>query len=479
MPSADKFNPATPENSGIVQAHIHAIHRVCKREDAFVFVRPSTAATMRLIKAGFSTKSMDVHDKSSDWGLTSGLVPVDQAFSKNRTGVPNPAIHPHGHGAAQPVALTFTPGQFAELLGNRHFEHTDEVQSGQTPCAPRGESQLRHFHSSKNPEVCFLWPKAGGPATWRWRNKGPMANVPLWVWGYNGVPVTGDYDLWMVAPHVSNVRWDNSVQSVKDVHGRSAATRFTTELMTAMNEECGRLDKPVFNHGAEAQNFSFTQSLDKHLAVFTPSVMEPFVITRAVLPGILHDLLRHGYVVVRNPKWISGSTLGIEDMAEAAELFPDDKTVQAGVRALAGVRASAARAIQRNLRRKRAEGAMDYFVESGDLTRSDADAHLTVFPQKDEGWSKRMAELKPMRALGNMPDDQGADLVLPEEAFPAPTYVKQQAGNNRFAVLATMSEGAESAEARALARSQEQRFGRTGFVQEDGGVVPRDATRRR
>lgn len=94
MPSVDKFTPATPNLSGIVQTHLQAIHRVCQREDTFLFVRPSTPATMRLIAAGFATKSMDIHDKSSDWGLTQGLVPVDQAFSKNRTGFPNPAIHP-------------------------------------------------------------------------------------------------------------------------------------------------------------------------------------------------------------------------------------------------------------------------------------------------------------------------------------------------------------------------------------------------
>jgi enamine deaminase RidA (YjgF/YER057c/UK114 family) len=53
---------------------------------------------MRLIDAGFATKSMDIHDKSSDWGLTSGLVPIDQAFSKALKGQPNEHLHPHAHG---------------------------------------------------------------------------------------------------------------------------------------------------------------------------------------------------------------------------------------------------------------------------------------------------------------------------------------------------------------------------------------------
>src|SRR5690606_11502130 len=98
MPAASKFIPATPEKSGVVKQHIRDIHWVCQNLNTFLFVRPSTVATMRLIDAGFATKSMDIHDKSSDWGLTSGFVPVDQAFSKKLNGDPNPKIHPHGHG---------------------------------------------------------------------------------------------------------------------------------------------------------------------------------------------------------------------------------------------------------------------------------------------------------------------------------------------------------------------------------------------
>jgi hypothetical protein len=96
---------ATPETAGITGPHIRDIHWACRQQNTFLFVRPSTVPTMRLIGAGFATKSMDIHDKSSDWGLTSGLVPVDQAFCKNLTGAPNPRIHPHGHGEAQAVHL--------------------------------------------------------------------------------------------------------------------------------------------------------------------------------------------------------------------------------------------------------------------------------------------------------------------------------------------------------------------------------------
>src|SRR5690606_11108238 len=99
-------------------------------QNTFLFVRPSTAATMRLIAQGFATKSMDIHDKSSDWGLTAGFVPVDQAFNKKPTKQPNPDMKGHGHGEAQCVQLSFTSSQLSSLSGSNHFEFTTEVNPG-------------------------------------------------------------------------------------------------------------------------------------------------------------------------------------------------------------------------------------------------------------------------------------------------------------------------------------------------------------
>ena len=38
---------------------------------------------------------------------------------------------------------------------------------------------------------------------------------PLYVWGYNGSPVTGDYDLWLVAPHMNAEIMPDSLSAEK------------------------------------------------------------------------------------------------------------------------------------------------------------------------------------------------------------------------------------------------------------------------
>ena len=52
---------------GVTKEHILAIEPFMKECRTFLFLRPSELDTMRLIADGtFATKSMDVHDKSSN-----------------------------------------------------------------------------------------------------------------------------------------------------------------------------------------------------------------------------------------------------------------------------------------------------------------------------------------------------------------------------------------------------------------------------
>lgn len=450
--NASKFILATPTTAGVVQGHITGIHSACKAANTFLFVRPSTVPTMRLIDAGFATKSMDVHDKSSDWGLTSGLVPCDQAFSKALKGTPESHPHYHAHGKAQVIHLNLGKGVFEKLSGQNHFEHMAEIQAG-PGVSEHGTEKYRHFHcAGKNAHVNFAIEKITGKVFWYWRaalgNHDPKTLVPIYVWGYDGVAVTGDYDMWMVAPHISSVAGKTTIHSIKDSHGRSAASGFTSDFITKLNQACNRVKSPVFNHGAEAQNVSFTQAMDRYLALFCPGKMSPVMIPRVVLPGVLHDLLLHGYLVIRNPKWISGSTLGIEDMAAAEEQFPNDGAVKAGVGAMNQLKSNAATAIQaafRNRKDKLGGG-------SGNVAKASA------------GWQERYNQLRYFRAVGNTADvNEIRDrLLLPGTAFPS---------------WGSGSDADIRSDVQRIAREAEKSFGRTGFVKDGDSVSPVDQTK--
>lgn len=284
--------------SGITSKHIGDIERTCRQVNTFLFVRPSTKETMELIGQGYATKSMDIHDKSSDWGPASGFVPCDPAFSKALTGSPNPHPHYHEHGDAKPVHLKLTE-MLATPGSNPKLEADPTKMSAATT----------RFVKSAGGGVgakltTFKLEKEGGEWAVFWMNG--ETPVPFYVWGYStslGIkPVTGDYDLWMVAPHISRWSQHTQVMGISDSHGESGATLFITWLLEKLNSECGRSDNHVFHHGAESQNYGFTQAIDKNLAMFTPAGTSEMV-SIADLPQILVDAQVAGYLVYWNKRY--------------------------------------------------------------------------------------------------------------------------------------------------------------------------------
>src|SRR5262249_37643728 len=87
------------------------------------------------------------------------------------------------------------------------------------------------------------------------------------------------------------------------------------------NAECGRADNKVFHHGAEAQNYSFTQELkkDEPMPVICPGSHPPFMVESKDVPQLIYQMLQWGYIATLNPKWRKGVTLMAEDTGYAME----------------------------------------------------------------------------------------------------------------------------------------------------------------
>jgi hypothetical protein len=286
----------TDRQSGITTEHISRIEGACRSLNVFLFVRPTEYDTTRLIQQGYATKSMSVHDKSSNWGPMAGFVPCDQFFSKKYIGVANPNPHFHDHGPARVVQLKLT-----DALVECHDKMT--LVSGARGATTR-IYRSPQAESSVARAIEFQLEKAGDGWNVFWLSSGKK--VPLYVWGYvvNGTPtpVTGDYDLWMVAPHMSWWKLHLQAVGVVDEHGSSGATLLITWLLAKLNEACGRADNPVFNHGAEAQNYGFTQALDSRFAMFTPAGTSRMV-DRSDMPEILNDLQNAAYLMYWNKRY--------------------------------------------------------------------------------------------------------------------------------------------------------------------------------
>ncbi len=335
------------QECGITDQHIRALQKTMRAQNTFLFVRPTEYDSTILIKEGYATKSMDIHHKSSNWGPMAGFVPCDPAFSKKLEGNPDPLNLGKRHLKAEPVQLFLKPSLLAThkkiredrsfvlerdpkagmtaAESNRYivkafsagvrgmaakFESVDRARSG--AALPTHRFVKAHDASGAGPKstlFCLIQKGSSWLVYWvKWLDgEGRSGRLyPLNVFAYHGAnglnPVTGDYDMWMVAPHISHLPKHQAINAVVDDHGSSAASTYITELIPTMNTACGQGNNPVFNHGAEEQNYGFTQSLDKNLAMFTAGGTSRMVPIES-MPGIMADIQNAGYLVIWNKSY--------------------------------------------------------------------------------------------------------------------------------------------------------------------------------
>ena len=324
----------TDRESGVVTEHISALENKCKELNVFLFIRPTELDSTRLIKQGYATKSMSVHDKSSNWGPMAGFVPCDQFFSKKYIGDPNGSPTYKDHGPAKVCHLSLTPQLVIELANDGII----------TELIDKRAVSKRYFKGvTSNPKAMnieFLLEDKGGGCKVYWMKGGTP--IPLYVWGYVAggapTPVTGDYDLWMVAPHMSWWKLHTQIVGVEDEHGTSGATLLNTWLLQQLNIACGRAENPVFQHGAEAQNYGFTQSLDTRIAMVTANGTS-HMIDRSDMPAIMADLQSAGYLIYWNKQYgemdprLSGKALSIDGIkgTEIEKLLDKAGTSSTGI----------------------------------------------------------------------------------------------------------------------------------------------------
>lgn len=422
--------------AGVALAHAKAIAQVARRQNCFIFIRPSTKDTVRLIEAGFATKSNDVHDKSSDWGPMAGFVPIDQGLNKKSNspsaGKARLAGNYHQHGIESEVHLKIG----RDLAASQPmYPVTDEGH--RVVSAGKGFRTLRtgengsvvpfsFYRARKHRDPVFARRESDGCIYWIDATSGAL--VPVYVWGYHGVAITGDYDLWMVAPHMSNADKQGLSSLVKiytavDAHKTpSAASPFLLRLNNTLNRACKEAlpkSKQVFNHGAEAQNYGFTQALDDQMAMFTPNGGFRNIAWHELADAI-NEMEHRGYLVIRNRKWTaSNPTLSGEKRTDGHYMW---KVLLAGLRkdrwALAAARAQ--------LEEKRGKKA----GPDGQYAWTD--------PDKKKGYESRLEERRRLSLFGQglkgMRAGGGTELfALDADDFPANT--REPIGEDELAAV--------------------------------------------
>ncbi|EDP60773.1 inner membrane protein, putative [Vibrio sp. AND4] len=188
---------------GIPNADRIAIANIADEENVIIGIRAVDPNNRSLLESGlYSSKSLLIKSKSSDWGPHAGFIPVDQKYAKASARAQVDRFNQYSDnainsGAAKPVQLTINEDRLKEL------------QSGDNPLIPMFDCDAETGICSGVSDGVELQYKKDGQGLWSVyvvENGNPTTTVPLMVMGdpISGKPMTADYDLFSVMTHITD-----------------------------------------------------------------------------------------------------------------------------------------------------------------------------------------------------------------------------------------------------------------------------------
>lgn len=203
------------DKTGMVLAHLLPLQRVASDFNSIIGFRPVDKLATELIERGYPTKGFHIKGKSASWGAQAGFICVDQVFSKlesasnERITKSNEQIQlciSERHAIAVPLEVSH--GRLQNLLQNNVINHLS-LESVDGVCsflarAPCG--QIYEFEARKLPgegEVCY-------------RIFHNDSLIEVLAPSSSTRPFTADYDLLLIAPHISDLGPQDNLQ-VPDV----------------------------------------------------------------------------------------------------------------------------------------------------------------------------------------------------------------------------------------------------------------------
>lgn len=199
--------------TGIAASHLMPLQNVAKEKNCIIGIRPVEAVATGLIEDGHPTKDFHIKGKSANWGPQSGMICVDQAFSKleycltsdpariEKFNEQNRQCIEDGHAFA--VALAISRERMRTLLAGDLITdmHSADAKGRISFSAKAPSGVFYKFEAIPAPGVVdglYLINRQGQPLE-------VLAKTP------QGKALTADYDLHLVGPHISDLEPQDNV----------------------------------------------------------------------------------------------------------------------------------------------------------------------------------------------------------------------------------------------------------------------------
>jgi hypothetical protein len=288
---------------GIVRQHITALEAVASEKKAFILVRFVNPFATGLIAAGYRTKKLDMHAKSSDWGPMAGFICVDSELSKS-VDRGTEAVQQNAKEIERAlkkenvrrIPLTISRQRIEELVEKNLF--TESAAGIAFNASSREGKKTVRFEFVANGNQNQMLQV-------RYFPNGAAQSEDVVVLGYeeNGdtQPVTSDYDLFAICPHFTAPGFSPArATHFEETAEQGVLSRIQRTIIASINSRCGGANRHVVNHGTELNN-PFPE-MDLKLAMFTPGGTSR-IINRFELPNLCRELAMRGFYFYTNARW--------------------------------------------------------------------------------------------------------------------------------------------------------------------------------
>ncbi|MBK5529404.1 hypothetical protein JFT86_20925 [Pseudomonas sp. TH06] len=335
-----KFNQEgikADQASGVPQALVDEYKTIAKNNKTILLFRLVNPFSTGLISEGSSTKNLQVHAKSADWGPQSGYIPADPSLSKLWDGI-TAVFEKAKADVSHSLELGYTSPQLK--LSEQRFQFLLQSRLIST-IKPDGTFSV--FGKGEG-AFEFRAVAEGSHYAISYRRPGESAYTALRILAdRKGSPLTADIDMFAIVPHLSNfadpvssgatvveagqkkssVMWSKAVEGA--LRSLGAAERRTTHDMLGtisdfelnirylMNDAALSLGmKEVVNHGTEQDN-PYPEK-DEFIYGIDPGGAS-FIATRAQLKDYIAEQRREGFVFHENRKYSATALQIIQDAA--------------------------------------------------------------------------------------------------------------------------------------------------------------------
>ncbi|GAM52547.1 adenylate cyclase ExoY [bacterium endosymbiont of Mortierella elongata FMR23-6] len=247
-PTLDDLVKCVAKKSGIVPRHLAPLQQVAQDYNSIIGIRPVEKIATELIENGYPTKNLHTKGKSATWGAQSGLICVDQGYSKIEN---------------KPAQIKKLNQQTQQCIADNHAKSVPLAIPLMRLTNLQNNGCI-HALSDKNAQGIVTF-KAAGPSGKEYSFEAtcePNHSEGLYQITHEGEPImvlappegtkpfTADYDLLLIGPHLSDLGPQDNLQ-VPDVAHRqkyqSLPNSDATDDLWDISNFCRKADSETGN----------------------------------------------------------------------------------------------------------------------------------------------------------------------------------------------------------------------------------------